>query len=98
MTATRDPYFLSKGSHATPDAGRCAMEWVAYLAGEPHTDQPACVSPVLKTFCIKFNDVLDDGQRQKLRPYLARTIGTAGDGLDPQRSLMCLDWLIRTYT
>jgi hypothetical protein len=91
-------YTLSKGSHPTPDAGRCAMEWVSYLAGEPHSDQPVCVSPVLKAFCISFNDALDDEQRQKLRPYLARTIGTAGDGLDEQRAWMAADWLIRTFT
>src|SRR5262249_30254832 len=35
--------------------------------------------------------------RQRLRPYLARTIGTASDGLDGRRSWMAMDWLIRTY-
>jgi hypothetical protein len=74
------------------------MEWVAYLAGEPHTDTPVCVSPILTRFCIAFNDGLPDDERQKLRPYLARTIGTRGDGLDQERSFMCADWLIRTYT
>jgi hypothetical protein len=96
--SNRDQYWLSKGSHPTPDAGRCAMEWVAFLAGEPHTDQPVCVSDVLKRFCIDFNDALDDENRQKLRPYLARTIGTAGDGQDRRRAFMCLDWIVRTYT
>jgi hypothetical protein len=91
-------YFLSKGAHSRATDGRCAMEWVAYLAGERHSDSPVCVSPVLKTFCISFNDALDDEQRQKLRPYLARTIGTAGDGLDEERAWLATDWLIRTYT
>jgi hypothetical protein len=92
-----NPYFLSQGSHPDGDAGRCAMEWVAYLAGEPHSDHPVCVSPVLTRFCVSLNDAMGDRERQKLRPYLARTIGTAGDGLDQRRSFMCLDWLIRTY-
>jgi hypothetical protein len=74
------------------------MEWVSYLAGEPHTDSPVCVSPVLRSFCIAFNDGLDDDARQQLRPYLARTIGTAGDGLDVERAWLALDWLVRTYT
>ena len=26
-------YTLSYGTHSTPDEGRCAMEWVSYLAG-----------------------------------------------------------------
>jgi hypothetical protein len=91
-------YFLSYGSHATPDEGRCAMEWVAYLAGEPHSASPVCVCPTLRAFCIVFNDGLPDTKRQRLRPYLARTIGTAGDGLAEQRSWMATDWLIRVYT
>jgi hypothetical protein len=90
-------YTLAHGTHATPEAGRCAMEWVSYLAGEPHSDEPACVSPVLRAFCIALNDGLDAAPRQRLRPYLARTIGTAGDGLDETRSWMAMDWLIRVY-
>jgi hypothetical protein len=91
-------YTLSKGSHTTANEGRCAMEFVAYLANEPHSDTPVCVSPVLRRFCIAFNDSLDDVNRQRLRPYLARTIGTSGDGLDEERSWLAMDWLIRTYT
>src|SRR5690349_5040779 len=91
-------YNLSKGSHKTAEAGRCAMEWVAYIAGEPHTDQPVCVSPVLRSFGISLNDNWDDEQRQKLRPYLARCIGTAGDGRDQERGWLAMDWLIREFT
>ncbi|HTU27755.1 MAG TPA: hypothetical protein VMF07_00110 [Solirubrobacteraceae bacterium] len=90
-------YTLSHGTHATPEEGRCAMEWVSYLAGEEHSDSPACVSPVLRALCIALNDGLPPGPRQRLRPYLTRTIGTAGDGLDEQRAWLAMDWLIRTY-
>jgi hypothetical protein len=91
-------YTLAYGTHATPEDGRCAMEWVSHLAGEPHSDEPACVSPVLRAFCLALNDGLEDAPRQRLRLYLGRTIGTAGDGLDPMRAWMAMDWLIRTYT
>src|ERR1700733_15836705 len=91
-------YILAYGTHATPDDGRCAMEWVSHLAGEPHSDQPACVSPVLRAFCTTLNDNLEDGPRQRLRPYLTRTIGTADDGLDEARSWQAMDWLIRVYS
>jgi hypothetical protein len=91
-------YWLDRGPHATPDRGRCAMEWVSYLAGEPHNDQPACVSPAVRSFCVALNDGLDTGARQRLRPYLTRTIGTAGDGLDDARAWMAMDWLVRVYT
>jgi hypothetical protein len=90
-------YTLAYGTHATPDDGRCAMEWVSYLAGEPHSDEPKCVSPVLRAFCTTLNDRLEDAPRQRLRPYLARTIGTADDGLDATRAWIALDWLARTY-
>jgi hypothetical protein len=90
-------YALGYGTHATPEDGMCAMEWVSYLAGEPHSDQPACVSPVLRAFCTTFNDTLDDEPRQRLRAYLSRTVGTAGDGLDEARSWVAMDWVIRTY-
>jgi hypothetical protein len=90
-------YQLAYGTHATPEDGRCAMEWVSHIAGEPHSDDPACVSAVLRAYCTSLNDSLEDGPRQLLRPYLARTIGTADDGLDEERSWMALDWLIRTY-
>jgi hypothetical protein len=92
-----EDYTLSCGTHATPEEGRCAMEWVSYLAGEPHSDSPSCVSPVLRALCISLNDGLPDGPRQRLRPYLTRTIGTAGDGLDEQRAWLAMDWLTRTF-
>jgi hypothetical protein len=79
-------YTLKSGSHESREAGMCAMEWVAYLANEPHSDSPVCVSPVLRSFCIAFNDALPDGQRQRLHPYLTRCIGTAGDGRDEERA------------
>lgn len=91
-------YTLAYGTHATPEDGRCAMEWVSHLAGEPHSDDPSCVSPVLRAFCTALNDSLEHAPRQRLRPYLARTIGTADDALDEARSWMAMDWLIRVYT
>jgi hypothetical protein len=90
-------YTLSYGTHGTPEDGRCAMEWVSHLAGEPHSAEPVCVSPVLRAFCTSLNDGLEDISRQRLRIYLPRTIGTSDDGLDDQRAWMAMDWLIRVY-
>jgi hypothetical protein len=86
-------YRLAAGPHRRPGTGRCAMEWVAYLAGEPHSDAPRTVSPVLAAFARTLNDALGDADRQRLRPYLARSIGTAGDGLDAERAQACARWL-----
>ncbi|GAC1603190.1 MAG: hypothetical protein NVS3B21_31630 [Acidimicrobiales bacterium] len=88
-------YVLSSGSHTRREDGMCALEWVSYLAGEPHSDSPVCVSPILTRYCIRLNDRLGDEDRQKLRPYLARTIGTRDDGMDEQRVQMCREFLVR---
>ena len=73
-------YYLSKGKHETAEEGRCAMEFVSYLAGEEHSDHPMCVDPLLGHIMRGVNDWLLDKDRQKLRPLLARCIGTFEDG------------------
>jgi hypothetical protein len=90
-------YTLDYGTHPNPQDGRCAMEWVAHLAGERHSDQPDCVSAVVRALCVALNDGLNCPERQRLRPYLTRMIGTAADGLDEWRGWMALDWLIGVY-
>ena len=89
---------LASGSHDTPEDGVCLLEAAAYLAGEPHSDHPCCVSPVLGAAGRALNDVLPDARRQALTLLLPSIIGTAGDGHDQARGLMAADWLIRTYT
>ena len=88
---------LSYGAHASPDDGMCVMEAAAWIAGEEWTDSPLCVSPVLAAFCRRLNDALGDEGRQRLKPFAARAVGTAGDGQDEARSYMALDWLVRTH-
>jgi hypothetical protein len=89
------PYTLSRGAHPSADDGRCAMEWVAYLAGERHSDEPRCVCRALRQFTVRLNDSMPDDVRQKLRPYLARMIGSADDRLAPSRSWRMVDWAAR---
>ncbi len=76
MSEQCNPYYLSQGKHAKREDGMCSMEWVAYIAGEEHTDAPRCVGQDLREFAICFNDAADPEMRQRLRPYLARCIGT----------------------
>ena len=80
-----DRGILARGGHSAYSGHRCANEWVAYIAGEPHTAAPACVSPVLRRYTMTLNDRWDDAQRQLLKPYLPRMLGTQGDGLDGVR-------------
>ena len=37
-------------NHKAREDGMCALEAVAWLAGEPHTDHPKCVSQVIGAF------------------------------------------------
>src|SRR6266511_141879 len=93
-----DTLILKKGAHRDFKDGVCLLEAVAYIAGEPHSDQPACASPVLGAFGRSLNDALPNDKRQQLLPLIPRLIGTAGDGLDQVRGLMAADWVLRTYT
>ena len=38
MQTVDSDYRLSAGRHSSPDEGRCAMEWVSYLAGDVITE------------------------------------------------------------
>lgn len=41
---------LHEGAHKDPADGMCAMEAAAWIAGEPHSDHPACACPVIGAF------------------------------------------------
>ena len=88
---------LNSGSHTSPDQGMCLLEAVAYIAGEPHSAHPRCVSPILGGFGRRLNDVLPAGLRQQLIPLIPDLPGTADDGHDVTRGYMALDWLVRTW-
>ena len=98
MTINLDTLQLAKGGHDDRDGDLCLLEAAAMMAGEPHSDHPVCVSPILGTFGRDLNDRLDDTKRQLLKPLIPAMLGTAGDGLDEVRGYLALDWLIRTYT
>src|SRR5690349_11304088 len=69
---------LSKGKHASPEDGACVMELASMLAGEPFTDHPASVCPVIGSFLRSYNDSIDERRRQSLYEYAARVVGSRG--------------------
>lgn len=103
MTTTINPSRLAEvmgrelgaGRHGRWEDGVCVVEAAAFVAGEPWSDHPECVSPPLAAFLREWNDALDDATRQRLRPYVARIVGTAGDGRDERRMWLKRDWLVR---
>ena len=89
---------LLHGAHA-PDGKMCVMEAVAYVAGEPWSDHPACVCSVIGAFLRRWNDDLNDTDRQMLKPFVPRLIGTkATPDIEERRAWMLMDWMIRVYT
>src|SRR5579875_2233414 len=92
-----DTIRLRPGLHRDRQEGLCLMEAVAWFAGEPHTDRPACVSPLLAAAGRTLNDELPDARRQELVPLIPRLAWTAGDGLDERRGYMALDWVVRVW-
>ncbi|WP_267360199.1 MULTISPECIES: glycosyltransferase family 61 protein [unclassified Methylobacterium] len=90
---------LAAGPHADAASGLCALEAVAYVAGEPHSDQPACASPTLATFVRTWSDRLTQDARDALiLPLVPRLVGTRGsEALERRRVAMVADWLVRTH-
>jgi hypothetical protein len=90
---------LSSGAHEGPRSGACVIEAAAYLAGEPWSDHPACVSPVIAAFLRRWNDDLDDAGRQMLKPYALQVVGTAStQEAEARRAWLVTDWMVREYT
>ena len=89
---------LKHGKHHDPADGMCAMEAAAYMAGEPFTDHPRCVSRVIGAFMRSWNDSLPDDETRTriLGPLVPLTIGTATAAADEEkRAWMAADWLVR---
>lgn len=66
---------LGRGRHRTPARGACFLEYTALLAGEPFSDEPACVDRELAGVLRHANDVLADADRPRLVPLLGRAVG-----------------------
>jgi hypothetical protein len=52
------------------------MELASMLAGEPFTDHPVSVCPVIGSFLRAYNDSIDDRRRQDLYAYASRVVGS----------------------
>ncbi len=80
------------------------LELAAWLAGEPHTDAPASVSPVVATYARWLASAVDDETRQTLKPLAARLVGTADAAparpgelgeRDRSRVWQATEWIVR---
>jgi hypothetical protein len=89
---------LKVGAHNRPSDGLCAMEAVAYIRRQPHSDHPPCVSPAIAALMRSWNDALPDAERSILLPLLPKLIDTIAPELEERRSMMAVDWYIRVHT
>lgn len=90
---------LGRGRHAERGAVVCAAELAAWLAGEPHSDRPACLTPVVTAFLRAWNDDLDDDDRQALKRSINPAILADRSGeADQRRTWTLVDWLARTHS
>ena len=85
---------LAVGAHDSGDAEVCLLEEVSRYVQEPFSDHPRCVSEILGAYGRRFNDLLDEENRQRLVPFIPRLVGTRDDGKDEHRALILRDWLL----
>src|SRR5258707_5365397 len=65
------------------------MELASLAAGEPWSDHPACVHPVLAAVARGVNDGVTDAFRPRLGALIRQMIGTAAQGtVDDQRAYL----------
>jgi hypothetical protein len=83
---------LQAGGHRRGKHGVCVVEYASLLAGERLSDHPDCVCPVIAAFLRCWNDRVSYVERQYLRPYAERIVGTADDrALSRRRQDLCLE-------
>ena len=81
---------LSRGKHRSPSEGVCVMELASMLAGEPFSDEPQSVCPVVASFLRVYNDRIDDERRQDLYAYAAKAVGSrATKSVMRKRARLC---------
>jgi hypothetical protein len=76
-----DDITLEALPHARRGLHLTLLELVSWLAHEHHSDAPVSVSPVLASYARWLASGLDHEQRQRLKPYAPRLVGTRTPGL-----------------
>jgi hypothetical protein len=67
---------LTRGNSTDPENGACVMDAVSWFEYGKLGDHPDCTCPVIAAYLRRFNDRLPDEQRQRLKEYIPRLIGT----------------------
>jgi hypothetical protein len=97
MTLDLDTLVLRSGTHTSPSDGVSLMEAVSDFAGEPWSNSPSGTSPVIAAYARSLNDWLPDDERQRLKAYIPRLVGTAEPDLELRRAFACADAAVRVF-
>jgi hypothetical protein len=97
MTDHHQTVRLSPGRHRSADDGACVMELASMLAGEPFSDRPHSVCPIIAAFLRTYNDGIDDERRRDLYRFASEAVGTRDPALLELRSLICRGWITRHH-
>jgi len=88
-----DSVRLEPGVHRTPGDGVCLLELASMVAGERFSDRPRCVCVVIAAFLRGWNDRSSHVERQALRPYARRIVGSRSRrSVTRRRRDICLTW------
>lgn len=68
---------LKTGAHKSRSDGMCVMEAAAFIAGQPHSDNPPCVCVVIGPFARRTNDRFGQMYRDGLRDRLMQIVGSS---------------------
>jgi hypothetical protein len=81
---------LSQGKHSSPEDGVCVMELASMIAGEPFSDRPTSVCPVIGSFLRAYNDSVSRSRREDLYVYAAKVVDSRADARVQQARAECL--------
>ena len=99
-TAILENLVLKCGSHDTREDGVCAMEAVAWIAEEDHSDRPEGECPIIGAFLRSWNDSIptDEERTALIKPLLVLVVGTkSAKEIETKRGWMCADWLVHEF-
>jgi hypothetical protein len=71
---------LRQGNSNDPRNGACLLDAVSWFEYGRLGDSPACVCPVIRAFARGINDAMNDADRQRLKVFIPRLVGT----VDPE--------------
>jgi hypothetical protein len=95
-TPTHQTVMLKRGKHTSPEHGACVMELASMLAGEPFSDHPKSVCPVIAGFLRAYNDSVDDELRQGLYEIAAKVVGSrTSSATERVRAQRLQEWTLR---